>query len=66
MPNIYIGAVDIVPRNIRHFKYVNVWSTLLRFRTTNRNCNCERKQVVHYLCHDVSIKLAISFETTVL
>ena len=49
MPNIYIGAVDIVPRSIRHFKYVNVWSTLLRFMTTNRNCQCERKEVVHYL-----------------
>ena len=29
MPNIYIGAVDIVPRNIRHFKYVNVWQPIV-------------------------------------
>ena len=66
MPNIYIVAANIGARGIRHFKYVNVWPTLLRFRTTNRNCHCERKQVVHYLCYDVSIKLVISFDTTVL
>ena len=66
MPNIYIVAANIGARSIRHFKYVNVWPTLLRFRTTNRNCHCERNQVVHYLCYDVSIKLVISFDTTVL
>ena len=66
MPNIYIVAANIGARSIRHFKFVNVWPTLLRFRTTNRNCHCERKQVVHYLCYDVSIKLVISFDTTVL
>ena len=66
VPNINIVAANIGARSIRHFKYVNVWPTLLRFRTTNRNCNCERKQVVHHLCYDVSIKLAISFDTTVL
>ena len=62
VPNIYIVAANIYVRSIRHFKYVNVWPTLLWFRTTNRNCHYERKQVVHYLCYDVSIKLAISFE----
>ena len=66
MPNIYIVAANIGARSIRHFKFVNVWPKLLRFRTTNHNCHCERKQVVHYLCYDVSIKLVISFDTTVL